>query len=136
MMIRVLRLSFLSAALLAALLPLGCGTNSNSKVALFGDDEQYSSVKEYDVDIEQTAHPMIMRDSGGNTTVPFAVTITNRLQEPLTVERISMQTLAKSVYEIVSSTHKYKETIPAGGRRWSIGPWRTRTTRCWERTPR
>lgn len=108
----------LPLALLAlVLLVSACATSSNTLggAVSFGDGD-YSSSDDYDVKIVQTANPMSFpRADNGNLDVSFEITIKNLRTEPVTIDRISLQSMSGRNYTLETSTRKYERAIPAGG---------------------
>ena len=112
-----MKLRPLFALLALPFFTLACASSSNTigGAASFGDAD-YSSSDDYDVKIVQTANPMSFpRADDGRLDVSFDITIKNLRTEPVTIERISLQSMSGRSYTLETSTRKYERAIPAGG---------------------
>jgi hypothetical protein len=102
------------SVLLLVLTACSSSYNGAGVASSFGD-ATYSSSDEYDVKIVQTASPMSFPNADkGKIDVKFDITIKNRQEKPVTIERISLQSMGGSLYSLETSSREYKQQIPAG----------------------
>lgn len=99
--------------LLGSLLLAGC---TNSTVgAGFGvttGDPDYSSTEAYDVKVVQTANPMSFPNAdNGRIDVSFDIEFTNKSEKPVTITRISLQSMGGTQYRLETSTRKYERLV-------------------------
>jgi hypothetical protein len=102
--------------LLLLTLGFGCSShNTDGGISMITGDADYSSSNEYDVKIVQAASPMSFpKADRGSIDVNFEITIKNLHQEPVTIDRISLQSIGGSVYRLDTSSRQYKKEIAAG----------------------
>ena len=101
--------------LLLLTLGFGCSSrNGDASVSMITGDADYSSTEDYDVKIVQAAAPMSFPADKGSIDVNFEITIKNLRQEPVTIDRISLQSIGGSAYSLDTSSRQYKRTIAAG----------------------
>jgi hypothetical protein len=78
-------------------------------------DADYSSSNDYDVRVVHTSSSMVVgKANPGSIDAVFVIVIKNRGEQPVTVERISLQSIRGS-YFLDNSSHLYQRTIAAGG---------------------
>src|ERR1700674_1224177 len=89
---------------------LACASNSrDAGISMITGDADYSSSDSYDVKIVQAASPMSFpKADKGSIDVDFEITIKNRLTEPVTIDRISLQSIGGSLYRLETSSRKYE----------------------------
>jgi len=102
--------------ILVTSLTFGCSSHGgDAGVSVITGDADYSSSDNYDVKIVQAASPMSFpKADKGSIDVDFEITIKNRLTEPVTIDRISLQSIGGSVYRLDTSSRQYKRSIAAG----------------------
>jgi len=95
------------------LLLVGCSgaTVNQGDVALSTGDADYDSTDKLRFNIEQTSHPMMFAGDKNRTDVSFRITITNKAAAPITVKRISLQSMGGSSYRLDTQTRKFNKTI-------------------------
>src|SRR5258708_39882968 len=88
--------------LLLRSLRIGCKSrNGDASLSMITGDADYSSSEEYDVKIVQAASPMSFpKADRGSIDVNFEITIKNLHQDPVTIDRISLQSISGSVYRL------------------------------------
>ena len=106
----------LSVLVLVSLLTLGCASrDSGIDAAFVTGDATYSSTDAYDLKIAQTAAPMSFpKADKGSIDVNFDITIRNASPKPVTIDRISLQSMGGSLYRLDTSSRQYKLEIAAG----------------------
>ena len=105
----------LHPSLLALLLVLGFGCASQpGDAGRISHDAAYSSSNDYDVRVVHTTSSMVVgKTNSGSIDAVFVIVIKNRGEQPVTVERISLQSIRGS-YFLDNSSHQYQRTIAAG----------------------
>jgi len=109
----------------AVILLAGCAGNSasidngNGSAVLTGDT-QADTTTDFDVKIDQVNAPMAMPASPNDRTpvapldIKYAITVTNRTNDPVTLEHITLST-PNGPFEIEQRTRSYKDVIAPGG---------------------
>ncbi len=103
----------------------GCAGNSlsvdNDKgTAAFTGDTQADTTNDFDVKIEQVSAPMAMPTSANDRTpiapldIKYAITITNRTSEPVTLKHITLST-PNGPFQLEERMRAYNEVIAPGG---------------------
>lgn len=110
---------FMRLPLLALpLLLLGCSVNNGTIGGSFQTgDASYSSNESYDVNITQTAHPMSVgrqENAVDNADVSFDIEFTNRSDRPVSIKRISLQSMGGSLYRLETSSREFKRDVAPG----------------------
>jgi hypothetical protein len=102
--------------LVAISLMTGCaGGGATIGGSFVTGNADYSSTDLYDVKIEQTAYPMSFPLADrGSVDVSFDITIRNASQKPVTIDRISLQSMSGSFYRLDTSSRQYKHLLAAG----------------------
>lgn len=96
---------------LAALLLGSLSCASGTAVGTTG--EVGETTEDLDVDIEQLNAPMMMQ--GFNSVdVKFQIAVKNRMQAPVTVSHIALQSIGGSDYQIPPRTRPFNKTIAPG----------------------
>jgi hypothetical protein len=90
---------------------LGCSSANTGGVARVAGDTDYDSTDKLRFDIEQTSHPMTFAADKGRTDVSFRITIVNKGDAPVTIKRISLQSLGGSTYRLDTQTRKFNKDI-------------------------
>lgn len=80
-------------------------------VTVINGDSSYDSTDKFRFEIEQTAFPMTFRGERGDVDVSFRITITNRSEAPITVKRLTLQSMGGDTYRLETSSRKYDKTI-------------------------
>jgi len=104
--------------LLLLLACLGCA-ESAAVVANTGSAE--GSTEDFDVVVVQANTPTVMRNQR-DADVQFEITVKNRTQEPWTVRRITLQSMAGTTYSIPVTSREYDRTIAPGAQE-KFGYW-------------
>lgn len=102
----------------------GCAGNSMSVdnangTAAFTGDTQADTTTDFDVTIEQVSAPMAMPTSANDRTpvapldIKYAITVTNRTSEPVTLKHISLST-PNGPFELEQRTRAYNDVIAPG----------------------
>ena len=104
-----------NALLLFASIALGCGTanvgTGQGDVAFSTADAYYDSTDDLRFEIEQTSHPMMLGVSNDRTDVSFRISITNKSKVPVTVTRLTLQSMGGSVYSVDTQRRKFNTKI-------------------------
>src|SRR5687767_15492997 len=79
------------------------------------------STEDFDVIVVQTNTPTVMRNQR-DADVQFEITVKNRTQEPWTVRRITLQSMAGTTYSIPVTSREYDRTIAPGAQE-KFGYW-------------
>jgi len=107
-----------------ALLLAGCSgnmasiDNGNASAVLTGDT-QSDTTSDFDVRIDQVSAPMAMPTSAHDRTpvapldIKYAITITNRTKEPVTIKHITLST-PNGPFEIETRMRNFNEQIAPG----------------------
>lgn len=105
--------------LLPLLACLGC-SESASLVANTSRASE-SSTEDFAVKVEQTNTPTVMRNQH-DADVQFEITVKNRTQEPYTIKRITLQSMAGTTYSIPVTSREYDKRIAPGAEE-KFGYW-------------
>jgi len=101
-----------NALLVLALASAACsGTTNTGGIAVVTGDADYDSTDKLRFEIEQTSHPMMFAANKGSTDVSFRITIANRSPDPITIKRISLQSMGGSTYRLDTQTRKFNQKI-------------------------
>ena len=103
----------------------GCAGNSmsvdnGSGTAAFTGDTQADTTTDFEVQIDQVSAPMAMPTSAHDRTpvapldIKYAITITNRTNQPVTVKHITLST-PNGPFELEQRMRAYNEEIAPGG---------------------
>jgi hypothetical protein len=101
----------LAACAIFSLTLLACQSSGNL-TGQTGRREQ-SSTNDFEVVVEQAVSPMVM-PSHDDAQVRFDVTVFNHLPAPLTIQRISLQSMGGAGYSIPVTTREYTKVIEPG----------------------
>ena len=106
----------LSALVLISLFTLGCASHDKGlDASMITGDSSYSSTEAYDVQIAQAASPMTFPQADkGSIDVNFEITFRNASAKPVTIDRISLQSMGGSYYRLDTSSREYKLAVAAG----------------------
>ena len=99
---------------------VGCIVESGSLVANTSRASE-SSTEDFDVKVVQTNTPTVMRNQH-DADVQFEITVKNRTQEPYTIKRITLQSMAGTTYSIPVTTREYDKLIAPGAEE-TFGYW-------------
>jgi len=99
---------------LLSLLALACGSVKSGSVSAITGDADYDSTDKMRFEIEQTSSPMTFA-TDARTDISFRVTITNLDKEPITVKRLTLQSMAGSSYHLETSSRKFDTRIEPKG---------------------
>src|SRR5258708_32120124 len=99
--------------ILVTSLTLGCASHGgDAGVSVITGDADYSSSDNFDVKIVQAASPMSFpKADKGSIDVNFEITIKNRLTEPVTIDRISLQSIGGPGYLPATPARPEKQRI-------------------------
>ena len=103
----------------------GCAGNSvavdnGNGTAAFTGDTQADTTTDFDVKIDQVSAPMAMPTAAHDRTpvapldIKYAITVTNRTNEPVTLEHITLST-PNGPFELEQRTRAYNDVIAPGG---------------------
>jgi|SRR5712692_6075056 hypothetical protein len=107
----------LAPLLLLASFCLSCSNNTrNAGVTMVNGDADFDSTDKLRFEIEQTAFPMTFRGDRGATDVSFRITITNRMTAPVTVKRLTLQSMGGGSFRLETSRRKFDKTIAPGAK--------------------
>ena len=90
---------------------LGCGTAQIGGLSATTGDTDYDSTNKLRFQIEQTSHPMTFPADNGKVDVSFRITIANELPSPITIRRLTLQSMGGGVFRLETSSRKYNATI-------------------------
>jgi hypothetical protein len=94
--------------------------NNGRDNAVLAGDTQSDTTSDFDVTIDQVSAPMAMPTSAHDRTpvapldIKYAITITNRTKEPVTVRHITLST-PNGPFEIETRMRNFNEEIAPGG---------------------
>ena len=102
--------------LLLAAGAVACGTlsvgNGDAQLAVATADAYYDSTDKLRFEIEQTSHPMMLGvGSDSRADVSFRITITNKTKAPVTVNRLTLQSIGGSIYAVDTTRRKFNTKI-------------------------
>ncbi|HMC20234.1 MAG TPA: hypothetical protein VKL19_00145 [Thermoanaerobaculia bacterium] len=101
-----------NALLVLALASAACsGTMNTGGIATVTGDADYDSTDKLRFEIEQMSHPMMFAGNKGSTDVSFRITIANKVAVPVTIKRISLQSMGGSTYRLDTQTRKFNQKI-------------------------
>lgn len=101
-----------NALLVIALASAACsGTTNTGGIAVTTGDADFDSTDKLRFEIEQTSHPMMFAGNKGSTDVSFRITIANKGPAPVTIKRISLQSMGGSTYRLDTQTRKFNQKI-------------------------
>jgi len=99
-----------------ALLVAACGTTRDAQISATTGDPVYDSTDKVRFEIEQTAHPMTFSGDKGKVDVSFRITLTNRFPTPITVKRLTLQSMGGGVFRLETTSRKFDTTIAPGAK--------------------
>lgn len=106
----------LTPLLLLASFFLSCTNTRIGAVTMNTGQADFDSTDKLRFEIEQTAFPMTFAADRGATDVSFRITITNRLAAPVTVKRLTLQSMGGSSFRLETSSRKFNKTIAPGAK--------------------
>ena len=105
------------ALLLLLAFSLSCSNSTRTAgLTLNTGEANFDSTDKLRFEIEQTAFPMTFAADRGATDVSFRITITNRLSAPVTVKRLTLQSMSGSSFRLETSSRKFDKTIAPGAK--------------------